>query len=134
MKKIAFSDKLKRDNRGETIVEVAVSAVIFLIMMGVMQAAVSFCANAQVKSEQIRENTSAICEALQSTEASGSDTAIYSFSQTTGDGKNVGGHAFSLQVLKQTKAVAYTDTEGAQQTVTFQVYGNPGGSGAGGTP
>ncbi len=40
---------------GESLAEVMVSAVIFFIMMAVLQGAISFSTNAQHKSEEIRE-------------------------------------------------------------------------------
>ena len=39
---------------GETLVEVLAAFAVFLILMAVMQSAVSFCTNAQGKSKEIR--------------------------------------------------------------------------------
>ena len=51
---------------GESLVEVTVSAVIFLMMMAVLQGSISFCTNAQHKSEEIRQENAEICRNLQS--------------------------------------------------------------------
>ena len=49
---------------GESLVEVMVSAVIFLMMMAVLEGSISFCTNAQHKSEQVRETNAEICRLL----------------------------------------------------------------------
>ena len=54
--------KLKiHKNSGETLVEIMVSAMLFLMMMAIIQGAISFCTNAQHKSREIRESNGEIC-------------------------------------------------------------------------
>ena len=46
---------------GESLVEVMVSAVIFLMMMAILQGSISFCTIAQQKCQQIRDINEEIC-------------------------------------------------------------------------
>ena len=55
--------KKNRYNCGETLVEVMVSIVIFLLLIAVLQGSVSFCTKAQNKSRDIRNNTESAIEA-----------------------------------------------------------------------
>ncbi len=108
-----------RSNSGETMVEIMVSIVIFLMMMAVMQGAISFSSNAQAKSVQIRKSNAEICQAL--------ETSPYS-----GGGKVKGAEGvatlFNVEVELGKKEVS--DSEG--KTTTFYMFGVPGGEGAGG--
>ena len=53
--------KRKKDvsRSGETLVEIMVSAVVFLILVGILQGAIVFCSNAQRRSEQLRRSVRA---------------------------------------------------------------------------
>lgn len=55
---------MEKSKSGETIVEVLVSAVIFLLLMAVLQGAVMFSHSAQQKSGRLRENDAAMLQAL----------------------------------------------------------------------
>ena len=79
--------KLKNHkDTGETLVEIMVSAVLFLMMMAVMQGAISFCTNAQHKSEQIRASNAKICQKIRESGGSpaSSDSYMYTFRSKSG--------------------------------------------------
>lgn len=76
----------KHKDAGETLVEIMVSAVLFLMMMAVMQGAISFCTNAQHKSEQIRASNAKICRIIRESGGSTvrSDPYTYAFRSKSG--------------------------------------------------
>ena len=43
-----------RDRRGESMVEILVSTVVFMLLLGALNGAVGFASNAQRKAEQLR--------------------------------------------------------------------------------
>ena len=45
-----------RDRRGESMVEILVSTVVFMLLLGALNGAVGFASNAQRKAEQLRED------------------------------------------------------------------------------
>lgn len=119
-----------RINSGESMVEIMVSIVIFLMMMAVMQGAISFCSNAQTKSVQIREANAEICQKLETSAYTDNGNATYSFKATSADGATSGTETlFSVEVELGKKEVS--DSEG--KTTTFYMFGVPSGTG-GGTP
>lgn len=119
---------------GESLVELMVSAVIFLMMMAALQGSISFCTNAQHKSEQIRETNAEICRSLQiAPYAPGAENKTYLFKATTADGETPGAEAavlFSIAVELGTKEVTYQDADGTSKTATFYIFG-PSGAGGG---
>ena len=118
-----------RSNSGETMVEIMVSIVIFLMMMAVMQGAISFSSNAQAKSVQIRKSNAEICQALETSPYWGGGKVTYSFKATSADGGAEGvATLFNVEVEQGKKEVS--DSEG--KTTTFYMFGVPGGEGAGG--
>lgn len=129
---------IKYGKSGETLVEVMVCAVLFLMMAAVMQGAISFSTNAQHKSEQIRENNAKICRSLRTTETTGTGTKTktYTFKATSMDGSVEGEEVFTIEVPLGKKEAAYQDGQGNNQTVDFYLYGpvtvTAGGGGTGG--
>lgn len=125
-----------KSNSGESLVEVMVSAVIFLMMMAALQGSISFCTNAQHKSEQIRETNAEICRNLQSSlYAPGAGNKTYSFKATTADGETPGPEGaalFSIAVELGTKEITYLEEDGTPKTVTFYLFGSADGKGTGG--
>lgn len=114
----------RRDSRlGETIVEVMVSAVIFLILMAILQGAVMFSNAAQKKSQQIRQDTATICKELQSATAVDDEENSYSFYAVSTDETIVGDKVFTIPVKKQKKPVTYTGADGESSEVTFYMFG-----------
>ena len=59
--------KKSRANAGETLVEVVASIFIFLILMGILQGAITYSSNSLKKNKEIRSDNAKIMEALQST-------------------------------------------------------------------
>ena len=106
---------------GESLVEVTVSAVIFLMMMAVLQGSISFCTNAQHKSEEIRQENAEICRNLQSAsyipgaETPGAEAAVL----------------FRIAVELGTKEVTYLDADGTPKTTTFYLFGASDAKGTG---
>ena len=126
---------IKYRKSGETLVEVMVCAVLFLMMAAVMQGAISFSTNAQHKSEQIRENNAKICRSLRTTGTTENGTKTYTFKATSMDGSVEGEEVFTIEVPLGKKE-AYQDGQGNNQTVYFYLYGpvtvTAGGGGTGG--
>ena len=127
---------IKYGKSGETLVEVMVCAVLFLMMAAVMQGAISFSTNAQHKSEQIRENNAKICRSLRTTGTTRTGTKTYTFKATSMDGSVEGEEVFTIEVPLGKKEAAYQDGQGNNQTVDFYLYGpvtvTAGGGGTGG--
>lgn len=48
--------RVLRDRRGESMVEILVSTVVFMLLLGALNGAVGFASNAQRKSEQLRRD------------------------------------------------------------------------------
>ena len=118
---------------GESLVEVTVSAVIFLMMMAVLQG--SICTNAQHKSEEIRQENAEICRNLQSASyIPGAENMTYLFKATTADGETPGAEAavlFRIAVELGTKEVTYLDADGTPKTTTFYLFGASDAKGTG---
>ena len=121
---------------GETLVEVMVCALLFLMMAAVMQGAISFSTNAQHKSVQIRETNAEICKKLRTMSVTGSTTSTYAFKATSMDGSTEGNQVFTINVPLGQKSVPYQDGQGNSQTTVFYMYGpvanTTGGGGTGG--
>lgn len=119
-----------KSRSGESIVEVMVSAAVFLLLVAVLEGAILFSNAAQRKSSQIRTDSASICKALQSTPAEGNEAASYEF-YAVSSGGTVGNKVFTVKPVKQKKEVKYTKTDGSEDRVTFYVYGVSGSGGGG---
>lgn len=112
-----------KSNAGESLVEVLVSMFLFLMMVAIMQEAISFCTNAQHKSEQIREQNAKICESVWEKDSSGTGgRAKFVFRAVSADGSQTGNEVFEIEADLGEKTVPYTDEEGTTQDYTFYVY------------
>lgn len=136
--KVGFKGLSKLSSKsGETLVEVLAAAAIFLLMMSIMQGAISFCTNAQHKSQAIRNNNAQICKNLRDGSVpvtSGGGTATYSFQAVASDGNPGGSVLFKIEAGLGKKEVLYEDESGTDQTVTFYLFQptvTPGGGGGG---
>ena len=112
-------------NSGETLVEVMVCAVLFLMLAAVMQGAVSFCTNALHKSTEIRNTNAEICKNLRSGTVTTVDegSTSYSFGAAASmDGAVTSGEVFTIEVPRHKESVSY----GSTQTVDFYLYGGVG--------
>ena len=86
-----------RDRRGESMVEILVSTVVFMLLLGALNGAVGFASNAQRKAEQLREDA-----VVRAGTPAGDDAAAYDFRAATPDGTETGLNAFRVRVKKQT--------------------------------
>lgn len=108
---------------GETIVEVMVSVLIFLMLMAVLQGAIMFCNSAQKKSLQIRQDTAEICRSLQSATAEDNGSANFDFyAARSTDPSDIGYKVFTISAPKQKKTVSYGPAGEASSTI-FYMYG-----------
>lgn len=113
---------------GESIVEVSVSILVFLLLLAALQGAIRFSDSALKKSRQIRRDTVRICEGLQKAASVEVSRETYDFYATSADGTIVGNHVFSIPVAKQEKKAAYTGEDGEAAEVTFYLFGKDGGT------
>ena len=128
--------KKTRANAGETLVEVMASVFIFLIMMGIMEAAISYSSASLAKNKEIRANNAAVLEQLATASVEDGNTKDITFRAANSDISQLGKQLFTVKTKLQKKTVTYTDTDGREQTVTFYQYGttrtgsgsDPGGS------
>ena len=115
-----------RSRRGETMVEVLVSMVLFLMLFAVMLGAVHFASNAQVRAETIRQRATALQRNLRSQTPTGGDSKTYQFVAVTEDGGTMGDQVvFQVPLREQT-----VTARGGGDEVTFYLYGpEKGGTG-----
>ena len=110
----------KNGKSGETLVEIMVSAFLFLILMAVMQGAISFCTNARHKSEQIRAANAEICQNLHSgLTASANGSRSFNFQAVSADGTVEGAQVFSVNVELKKKEASNGD---GSKKVTFYLF------------
>lgn len=114
-----------RSRRGETMVEVLVSMVLFLMLFAVMLGAVRFASNAQVRAETIRQRATALQRDLRSQTPTGGDSKTYQFVAVSEDGGTTGSRVFQVPLREQT-----VTARGGGDEVTFYLYGpEKGGTG-----
>lgn len=112
-------------NAGETLVEVLVSMVLFLLMLGVLQGAVSYSNAAMKKNQQIRADQAAILRELQSGGNVVKDGRKSIGFQATDSGFTaLGNLVFTVDTSLERQVVTYTDQQNRQQTMTFYRYGS----------
>lgn len=107
---------------GESIVEVMVSVLIFLMLMAVLQGAIMFSNSAQKKSQQIRQDTAEICRNLQAAAVEGDGSADFKFYATSADESVIGDNVFSISAPRQKKTVTY-GAAGETSSTIFYMYG-----------
>lgn len=119
---------MKKQKAGESLVEVMVAAVIFLMMASVLQGAITFCTKAQQKSQNIRERNAVICQNLQTSPEIPNGTAAFSFQAVSSDGLSTGtATLFQVDVQLLKKEVAYTAEDGTVRKADFYLFGGGGG-------
>ena len=89
--------RVLRDRRGESMVEILVSTVVFMLLLGALNGAVGFASNAQRKSEQLRRDATQLQESVRE-----NAEVAYDFKVTTSDGEDTDIDAFRVKVKKQT--------------------------------
>ena len=79
--------RVLRDRRGESMVEILVSTVVFMMLLGALNGAVGFSANAQRKAEQLRKDAAALERSVRTTGTTESDgSGQYRFRGANADG------------------------------------------------
>ena len=115
-----------KPNSGETLVEVMVSMLLFLMILGMLQKSIDFASNAQVRSEELRKNNSAIAFALRNggTSFTVTDTVTYQFKSAKADGTIVDGAEllFEVEVKQGKTTVSYTAADGSPKNIEFAVF------------
>ena len=105
--------------RGETMVEILVSMVLFLMLFAVMLGAVRFASNAQVRAETIRRRATALQRELRRQTPTEGDSKTYQFFAVTEDGGTMGDQVVFQVRLKEQTVIA----QGGGDEVTFYLYG-----------
>ena len=91
--------RVLRDRRGESMVEILVSTVVFMLLLGALNGAVGFASNA----EQLRRDATQLQESVrENAEVADGEAAAYDFKVTTSDGEDTDIDAFRVKVKKQT--------------------------------
>ena len=83
-------------------VEILVSAAVFMLLLGALNGAVGFASNAQRKAEQLREDAVVLQREVRAGTPAGDDAAAYDFRAATPDGTETDLNAFRVRVRKQT--------------------------------
>ena len=109
-------------NAGESIVEVMASVFVFLIMIGILQGAISYATASMNKNKQIRADNVKIIEALKKTSITSKEDHDFRFVATYKEMNVVGNQVFTIHASLAQKTFTYTDTKNQSQTMTFYVY------------
>lgn len=124
-----------KSQRGETLVELMVSIVIFLLLLGTLAGAISFATAAQQKAQSLRDNAAAFQQSVRHGTAKGDTPKTEDFYATTYDESQTGTQAVCRILLKQ-QTITATGADGTT-TTDFSVFGTDktpaqGGGGSGG--
>lgn len=120
-----------RRKAGESLVEVLAGALLFLMMVAVLQGAVTFSGNAQQRSRQLRERNAQICRLLRETEyQSGGSAQTVEFKAVSADGSQTGTQTvFRIPVTPGTKTVSWPSQTEEKVKVVFYLFGPAAGGG-----
>ncbi len=114
-------DKIK-DKAGETLVEVMASIFLFLILLAILNGAISYCSRALTKNKEIRAENARVLESLQTATESPSGTLEMNFIASNADMTVKGNQVFAVKVDLAKKEVNYKDSQGADQTTSFSLF------------
>lgn len=137
-----FPEGLKRlrmtPKSGETLVEVVMSMVIFIIMLGMLTAAVNYSSSSLTKNNEIRQQNNEILSQLAQTDSRSEGKAQIQFIATNSAMDTKGNPVFVVPVTLASKTVTYKDNEADTHNVIFRLYqvddqtgGGSGDSGSG---
>lgn len=91
-------------------VEILVSTVVFMMLLGALNGAVGFSANAQRKAEELRKDAAELQRSVREQPAAGEDTQTIGFHQILPEsGAESTQDAFRVTVKKQTVEAAADD-------------------------
>ncbi len=113
---------LLRERRGETLVEVLVSTVVFLLLLAALSGAVAFAHNAEVRSGEIRDHANELQRSVRSGTAEGENRQTFEFRSVSSDGSTGDNVLFSVKAKKQT----ITASDDAENQTDFYVFGKEG--------
>lgn len=117
--------KKTRANAGETLVEVVASIFIFLILMGILQGAISYSSNALKENKKIRKDNAKVIEALQSADVTSvKEGENITFVAANTNMTVLGSQVFSTSTDLMKKVVDYQGSDGKEKQITFYLYGN----------
>lgn len=107
---------------GETLVEVMASIFLFLILLAILNGAISYCSNALVKNKEIRSENAKILEGLQKAQETTGSSLKMDFVATNADMTVKGNQVFTVTVDLAKKKVNYTDSAGKDQNTSFSLF------------
>lgn len=113
---------LLRERKGETLVEVLVSTVVFLLLLAALSGAVAFAHNAEVRSGEIRDHANELQRSVRSGTAEGEYCQTFEFRSVSSDGSTGDNVLFSVKAKKQT----ITASDDAGNQTDFYVFGKEG--------
>lgn len=117
--------KKTRANAGETLVEVVASIFIFLILMGILQGAISYSSNALKENKKIRKDNANVIEALQSADVTSvKEGENITFVAANTNMTVLGSQVFSTSTDLMKKVVDYQGNDGKEKQITFYLYGS----------
>lgn len=117
--------KKTRANAGETLVEVVGSIFIFLILMGILQGAISYSSNALKENKKIRKDNAKVIEALQSADVTSvKEGENITFVAANTNMTVLGSQVFSTSTDLMKKVVDYQGSDGKEKQITFYLYGS----------
>lgn len=120
-------NKKIKPKAGETLVEVVASIFIFLIMIGILQGAISYSSASMKKNKEIRKENAQILQNLQTAETTVGNSQSLQFVAVNSGMTTKGNPVFRIEVNLCSKLVNYQDTEGNVQSTIFCLYGIPQG-------
>ena len=107
--------KKTRANAGETLVEVVASIFIFLILMGILQGAISYSSNALKENKKIRKDNAKVIEALQSADVTSvKEGENITFVAANTNMTVLGSQVFSTSTDLMKKVVDYQGSDGKE--------------------
>lgn len=129
-----------KSQRGETLVELMVSIVIFLLLLGTLAGAISFATAAQQKAQALRDNAAALQYSVRHGTAQGDGTEqtlnFYATTYNNNNGKGPNTAKVLCRIPFRQQTIAATGADGTS-TTDFAVFGAfhtpaDGGGGSGG--
>lgn len=130
-----FSEGLKRlrmtPKSGETLVEVVMSMVIFIIMLGMLTAAVNYSNASLTKNNEIRQQNNEILSQLAQTDSRSEGKAQIRFIATNSAMDTKGNPVFVVPVTLASKTVTYKNNEADTRVVIFHLYQDDDQTGGG---
>ena len=117
--------KKTRANAGETLVEVVASIFIFLILMGILQGAISYSSNALKENKKIRKDNAKVIETLQSADVTSvKEGENITFVAANTNMTVLGSQVFSTSTDLMKKVLDYQGSDGKGKQITFYLYGS----------